>query len=180
MSNSLFGLWHHPIICSYHQNDNVSSLSTSSPHGCECCMAGSIKKCDQMSIVFCLVSSNMLGDSTYLPLSDICLSDSIQQGCLAVIHMTKNGNYRWTRCQIFGGFFCNDFPPLGYFTQILFDFFRTLGDGLKTHLRCDDCGGIKIYWLINTCHDAIRHQCFNHIDRAGLHDASKLTHSYTG
>ena len=96
MSDCFTGLGHYPIICSHHQDDNICPLGAAGAHGGKRCMPWSIQERDQFTVMFNLVSANMLGDPTGFTSCHFGMPDGIQQRGLAMINMPQNGNHRGT------------------------------------------------------------------------------------
>ena len=91
--NSLFCLWHNSIISSYYYNNNISNTSSSSPHLSKCCMTRSINKGNRLIIIYNLICSYMLCNSSSFSCYYISLSNRIKKCCFTMVNMSHNSNY---------------------------------------------------------------------------------------
>lgn len=134
MCNGFFGLRHHAIVCGNHQDDNVGTLCPASTHGSESCMARSIQEGDLSAFQFHLISPDMLRYAACLAFSDICMTNRIQKGGLAVVYVSEDGHdWRAWRQSCFV-FVSNGLPPKRYFTSLFFLWsLLTFKRDLKTH-----------------------------------------------
>ena len=94
MVDRLDGLGHHPIIRRHYQDGDIRYLRPPGAHGCECLMARGVQKGDPLAPELNLVSADVLGDPARFGGDDVSLPDGVQQGCLSVVDVSHDGDYR--------------------------------------------------------------------------------------
>ena len=79
MIDCLNRLLHHPIIGRHHKNHQVGYLGATGPHGRKSLMARGVQEDHLTCIQLHIVSTDMLGDTSCLPLGNIGLADNVKQ-----------------------------------------------------------------------------------------------------
>ena len=142
-------------------------------------MARCIQEGDQAIVVAGLIGTYMLGDAARLFRNHTGLAHGIQQSGLAVIHMPQDGDHWGARFQILFILTGDHAPPKRDFANFGFQLVHCFQAGFITHFSGNYSRGIEINLLIDVCHHTIRHQCFDHINRAGFHHLSQIAHAKT-
>src|SRR5699024_1937669 len=88
---------HHAVIGSYYQNGDIRGVRAAHTHGCERLVTRRIQEGDLLIIDGNHISTDMLGDSSGLPVNHMGMPDGIQKRGLAVVYMTHNADYRRSR-----------------------------------------------------------------------------------
>src|SRR5699024_2333323 len=88
------GLGHNTVIGSYYKHCDIRSIGASHSHSGEGLMSRGIQKCDLLSVNVYHISSDMLSDSSGLPVCYMSLTDAVQKRCFTMIYMTHNADYR--------------------------------------------------------------------------------------
>ena len=96
----LNGLRHDAVVRGDHQDRDIGGLRTAGTHGGERLVTGSVDERHQTLVAIQLgqhlVGTDVLGDATGLALTDIGLTDGVQQSGLAVVDVTHDGDHRRT------------------------------------------------------------------------------------
>ena len=101
MVDRLHRLPHHAVVGGHHQNDDIRHLGPPGAHGREGLMARCIEENDVAPVDVDMIGADCLGNPSHLPVDHVRLPDGIQQGCLAVVHVTHDGHDRRPGLQIF-------------------------------------------------------------------------------
>ena len=64
MLDGFFGLRHHAVIGSNHQDDDVGGLCTTGSHGCKRLVTWRVQKGHHATICLNVISANVLGNTT--------------------------------------------------------------------------------------------------------------------
>ena len=78
MVDSLNCLRHNTVIGGYNEDCNISNLSTSCTHCCECLMSRCVEECNRLAVYHNSVSTDMLCDTACLACCYICVTDSVE------------------------------------------------------------------------------------------------------
>src|SRR5438093_12513114 len=97
MMNGFHGLRHYAVICSYYEHYNVSDLGPPRAHEREGFVPRCIQKDNAPPLYVYMVGADVLRDPSGLCLCHIGLAHGVQQGGLAVVDVTHNGNDRRSR-----------------------------------------------------------------------------------
>ena len=100
MVDGLNGLRHDLVIGCNHNDDDVGDAGTPRTHGGEGLMTGGVEEGDGLVAHLHLIGTDMLRDAARLALDDIGVADVVQQGGLAVVHMTHHGDDGRARHQV--------------------------------------------------------------------------------
>ena len=101
MVDRLHRLPHHPVVGGHDQNHDIRHLGPPGAHGREGLMARRIEENDVAPVDADMIGADGLGDPPHLAVDHVRLPDGIQQGCLAVVHVTHDGHDRRPGLQIF-------------------------------------------------------------------------------
>ena len=147
----LFGLRHHTVVSSDHQNHNVSGLCTTRSHGGEGLVAWGIKEGHHATRCFHMVSTDVLGNATGFTRGHFGAANVVKQRGLAVVNVTHDSDHRRTGEGL---------------TDVTRSFF--FGKGLRVVQRSDDChmahffhhdhGGVLVQGLVDGDHLSQLHQ----------------------
>ncbi len=100
----LHRLRHHAVVGGDHQDRDVGGLRAAGTHGGERLVARGVDEGDRprraVEIDDDLVGTDVLGDAACLFLTDVGLTDGVQQSGLAVVDVTHHGDHRRTTLQI--------------------------------------------------------------------------------
>ena len=103
MIDGLHGLGHDGVVGGYDDDDQVGDLGTAGTHGGEGLVTGGVEEGDAAAVgELDVVGSDVLGDAAGLTCDDVGLADVVQQGGLAVVHMTHDGDDGRTLDQVCG------------------------------------------------------------------------------
>ena len=94
--DGLFGLGHHAVVRSHHQNHNVSGLGTTGTHGRESLVTGGIEERHHATRSFHMVGTDVLRDAASLTRGHFGTADVIQQRCFAVVNVPHDRDHRGT------------------------------------------------------------------------------------
>ena len=78
MINRFFGLWHHTIIGSDNDDNDIRRLCTARTHGTKGGVTWGIKESDNTAIGFHMVSTDMLGNTARFTGSNFRCADFIE------------------------------------------------------------------------------------------------------
>ena len=110
VADSFYGLRHDAVIGSYDQYYHIGHVSTAGAHGREGLVARRIKEHDVRVALVVSAGTDMLRDSASFAFGDTGIADFIQQRCLAVIDVPKEGYNRCSWCKVANG-------SVGYLVQ---------------------------------------------------------------
>ena len=105
MRNTFDRLRHDAVIGRHNQYNDIGYGCTASPHLTEGGVTWSVNKCQLMTIVLDLISSDVLGNSTMFRCGDICGSQLVNECRFAVINVSENRDNRRTSLQVFRSIF---------------------------------------------------------------------------
>ena len=179
--DGFLGLRHDAVVRGHHQHHHVRALCAAGAHGCECRVTGRIKESNEASLLLHLVRADVLGDAPRLARGHIRLADHIQQGGLAMIHVSQDGHHRGAPLE--QGFVLarDHLPPHGNFANFLpRDLEHFQGNCLESILGHHNRRRVKIHGLIDGSHDTIRHQFFDDINRAFFNNLRQVTNDNIG
>ena len=126
-----------------------------------------------------LISANMLRDSADLTARDVGMTNSVQQGGLAMVYMPQNRHDRRSKFEVFGVFLQNHAPPERNLALFFNNLFVLLKLGLKTEFRRDDRRSIEIDLLVDARHHAVGHQYLDDCNGAGAQQSSQFSYRQT-
>ena len=153
--NGFFGLRHHTIVSSNHQDHHVSGLSTTGTHGGKRGVSRSIQEGHHAMIGFYVVSTDVLGNTTGFTGYHAGTTDIVEQRGFTMVNVTHYGNHRctWLLITLVRNGFGN-----GYFQRVIGN---QLGH-FVTHFFNHQSGCILIQNLVDGRHHTHFHQGFNH------------------
>ena len=96
----LDGLRHDAVVGGHHQDDDVGGLSTTGSHLGERSVARRVDEGDLLPIALDLIRTDVLGDAAGLAVSDVGVSDAVEQQRLAVVDVTHHGDHRRTERRV--------------------------------------------------------------------------------
>ena len=161
MRNSFERLGHHAVVSRYHQNDDVSRLSTAGAHGRKGFMPRGIQERDDAARRFHMIRTDVLRDAARFTRGNLGAADVVQKRRLTVVNVTHDRDDRGTG---HGGVLLG---TLFDFTQERFRIVGLGGNRLVAHFFNENHGRILIKHLIDGDHLAHLHQ--NLDDFGGLH-----------
>ena len=89
-------LWHDTVVSRDDEHDQVGYLRPTRPHRGERLVARSIDEGDETLTFACvhrhLEGTCRLGDAASFTLGDLRLANAVQEGCLAVVNVSENGD----------------------------------------------------------------------------------------
>ena len=166
MSNSLLGLRHNIVIGSDDDDGNVGYLSTTSTHGGEGFVTGSIEECYMAAILkLYIVCTDVLGNATCLTGNYIGLTHIVEQRCLTMVYVTHHGNNWSTGYQISLIVLLLDYSLANLGTYIFC---------LETILFGNDVDGLGIQTLVDADHDTDAHTCTNNAGNRHVHHGGQF------
>ena len=101
MVDGFNGLWHHAIVRSDNQNNDVGHLCATGTHGGKRLMTGRVNKGNTATIDGNLRGADGLRNTSCLTGSNTRMPDGIQKRSLTVVNVAHNGNDRRTGLKIF-------------------------------------------------------------------------------
>ena len=93
MANCFNGLRHHSVVGSNHQHNNVGDLSTTSTHLCERCVTRGVNEGDFLAILYDLVCTDVLGDSTSFTRNNVGVTNLVEQCRLTMVNVAHDGDH---------------------------------------------------------------------------------------
>ena len=168
MLDSFYRLRHDTVIGGNHQHHDIRGLSTTRTHRGKCCVTRCIKECNRAVFCFCLVGTNMLGNTASLTRSNTRGTNVIEQGGLAVINVAHDRDHRWTW---FGIAFAR---TSNQSCQRRFHIIGAHRIGVVTHLLNHEDSGVLVQQLIDSSHDAHRHHRLDHFSSLDSHFIGQL------
>src|SRR5690606_40690604 len=88
---------HDAVIGGHHKNDDVGRLGAARAHGGERLVSWGIEESHHAARRLNVISADMLRDAARFSRSDTAAANVIQQRSLAMVDVTHDGHYRWTR-----------------------------------------------------------------------------------
>ena len=102
------GLRLHAVVRSDHQDDDVRHVGTAGAHGAEGGVTGGVEESEFENFLFPLrvgetdgVSTDVLRDAAGLALDHVGVADGVEEGGLAVVDVTHDGDHGRTRLKVF-------------------------------------------------------------------------------
>ncbi len=166
MIDSLDGLRHDVVVGGHNDDTDVRDLRASGTHGGECLMTRGIEESDMTSVgKLHVVGAYMLRDASGLAGDYIGLADIVEKRCLAVVHVTHDGDYRRTA------------DKLILRILLLIDGLDHLGRdilGFESELLGYDIDRFGVKTLVDAHHHSEAHTCaYDLIDRH-IHERGKI------
>ena len=132
-------------------------------------MARRVQEGDGLAVHLHLIGADVLGDAAGLSGRHRGVADGIQQGGLAVVHVTHDHHHGSPGHQILR-------LVLVVVNQPLLDGDDNLLLHLAAHLLGDDGGGVEVNDLAEGGHNAVLHQALDHLCAGFLHAAGQFAH----
>ncbi|OWK26193.1 hypothetical protein AJ87_01930 [Rhizobium yanglingense] len=151
-------LRHHAIVGSDDENGNISRLRTACTHCREGGVAGGVDEGDLLTVLFHLISADMLRNAAGFTGNHVRMADGVEQRGFAVVDVAHDGDDRRTR-DLFAAF-------IRHIEDTEFDVgFRNTLDGMTEFASDEFCqiGVDDVAWLH---HLAFLHQELDDVDSA--------------
>ena len=101
--DGLLGLGHHVVVGRNDDDGNVGDLGTTSTHGGESFVTGSVEEGDLAAVLeFHVVGSDVLSDAAGLACNDVGVADVVEQRSLTVVDVPHDGHDRSALHEVFG------------------------------------------------------------------------------
>ena len=169
MLDGLDGLRHDAIVRRHHQNDDVRDLGAAGPHGREGGVPRGIQEGDHAPACLDVIGADVLGDATGLARRHLGAADVIQEGGLAVVDVTHDGDHgRAGHLGHFAQF------PLQLEHEGVFDALLLGGNGLVAHLLHQQGGGIRVQGLVDGDRQALLEEFPDDVRHLGGHARGQL------
>ncbi|SSW84038.1 Uncharacterised protein [Klebsiella pneumoniae] len=159
--DSFDGLRHDAVVCSNNQNNDIRRLSTTSTHGGKRGVAWGIQEGDHTVVSFYVVCTDVLGNTTRFARSNLGRANVVKQRGFTVVNVTHDGHYR---CARFCRSTCVTVAHYCFF-QLVF----TTQDNFVAHLFRNQLRSFLIDHLVDGCHRAQLHHCFDDLRAFNRH-----------
>ena len=170
MMNGFHRLRHYTVICSHYEHYNVGDLGPPRAHEREGFVPRCIQKDNVPPLYVHVIGADVLRDPTSLRSRHIGLAYGIQQGGLAVVDMTHNGDDRWSRdavSRIVGDFL----PGLCFLFEA--DNFRP-----EPELRADVLCNLQVQGLVYRSQNPLGYKLLDNVFGLDLHLFRQLFQRY--
>ncbi len=166
VSNGFDGLRHNCVICRYYQDHDIGDLCATRPHRCKCRMAWCVQKCQQIAILFDLISSYVLSDPASFTRYNPRISDCIQNRSFTMIDMAHHGDDWSTWLQII--------RVINHLINNIFNIRVRYTDHFVAKFFNNQLGGILVNTLVLGNHHTHFHQRLHNIGHTFCHPISKF------
>ena len=167
MVDGLDGLRHDAVVGGDDENGNVRHHRAAGTHGGERLVTRRVEERDGAAVDHDAVCADVLRDAARLAGDDVRAADAVEQGGLAVIHVTHDDNDRRTRDEFVLGI-----------NMVVNETVLDRNDDLMLHLAAklhgDERGGIVVDHVGHGRHDAELDELLDDLDRRFLHAGGKL------
>ena len=170
MVDGLHRLGHDAVVGGHHQDGHVGNHGAAGPHGGKGFVAGGVQEGDGIALHVHLVGADVLGDAAGFAGHHVGVSDIVQKGGLAVVHVAHNYHHGSPGLQVL-------LPVLGGVDKALLDGDNHLFFHLTAHLLGDDGGGVEVDNVGEGGHNPVFNEALHHLGPGLFHPGGQLTHT---
>ncbi len=167
--DSLNGLRHDAVVCCDDDDSDIGDLSTAGAHRGERSVSGGVEEGDGSAVDGDLISTDVLGDAACFACGDVGLTDSVEQGGLAVVDVAHDDDDRAAGLEVL-------VSVLGLVEESVLDSHDNFVLDLCTDLHCDESGGIVVDDLRSGGKDAHSHQALDDLGSLNLEAQCELAY----
>ena len=163
----LYRLRHDAVVGCNDQDRNIGCLRTSCTHGGERLVTGRVEEGNIFAIDVDSVCTDVLRDTACLTVGNIGVADRVEQRGLTVVNVTHNADNGVTRQQRF-------FAVLCLVEELLLDGDDHFSGDLGAEFIGNEVCGVKVYGLVERCHNAHHHQSLDDLGSGDLQSGRQL------
>ena len=169
------GLRHHAVGGGHHQHHEIGHLRAARAHLGESGVAGRVDEGQRRIADLDLVRTDVLRDPAGLAFNHVGLSQSVEDGRLAVIHVAHDGDDRGTQLRVLSALCLNRLDLVGARAEELV-FLETGVDDFEAHLAGEIACGLDVHVLVHRDHRAEGHQFALQLCGLDAEGLCELTH----